>query len=254
MALHEVLADCAKLVRGHGHFMSDLGRQYEKASDPPAVVLERAFRFAAESLEAMSLLLKRGQFGLQAAMICRGFYEISTRLLWATREKHGWRRLQIHWAKEDARFLKPIKDVPRFQEAVATELAELDGVVKQEDEDGKPLSNAPGMWETIQAIDEMDRRDEVHVVSSDFPLKEYVIAWTSLCRAVHAHPSWLDRMRCEEAFDRQVVQAAVLAARNLLRAFCHCLPVEHMKEQLDLVEAEVVKLWSGVSPLSERPE
>jgi len=109
MALHEVLADCAKLVRGYEQWLSELCEQHGVGSDFRALALKSAFRFGPRSLEAMSLLLERGHFGL-------------------------------------------------------------------------------------------------------------------------------------------------LAARNLLRAFCHCLPVEHMKEQLDLVEAEVVKLWSGVSPLSERPE
>ena len=243
MALDRVLADCAELVRGYEHWLSELCEQHGVASDFPALALNSAFRFGPQSLEAMSLLFERRHFGWQAAMICRGLYEISTRLLWASREDNGWRRLQVHWAKEEVRFLKPMKEVPRFREAIGLELAELNGVIQQEDTDGKALTGAPVMWDTIQAIDEMDRREKVQVVSSDFCFKEYVLAWKSLCLAVHAHPNWIERMHREEAFDKQVVRAAVLGVRNLLRAFCHCFPDAHMREQLGLVESEVAKLW-----------
>jgi len=254
MCFDGVLGDCAKMVREYEQFFSELSRKCEVACDLCAVAMESAFCFGAESLDAMRLLFRGGDFGLQAAMICRGFYELSTRLLWASREKHGWQRLQIYWAEEDRRFLKPLKNVEIFRKNVEAQLKELERVINQDDERGERLVRAPSVWETIQDIKNMDAQDDVDFTDSEFHRQEHVIAWKSLCRAVHAHPSWIHGMRREVKFDQQVVQAAVLGTRNLLRAFCHELHEDHAEKELPVVERRIAELWGRLKSLAEDPD
>ena len=85
----------------------DLLDQYEKPlreslegggqmEEPPAVMLLRGFAFGRATLKAMVAVADGGDeaCGVCLPTLCRPFYELAVKVLWASREPDGWERIQ----------------------------------------------------------------------------------------------------------------------------------------------------------------
>jgi hypothetical protein len=67
------------------------------------LLLARSLRHGANTATAAGVLLASG-LPTQAFAVTRGFVELSTRILWASREPQGWKRLLSYHAREHAKW------------------------------------------------------------------------------------------------------------------------------------------------------
>jgi len=186
-----VLDDCAALLE-----------EYSKAFLPPDSDRGAAVAFAdhilrlardhgLRTIRGMNLLLRedKGNIVLACALL-RPFYELSVRLLWASREPDGWRRLEFYFANEIRKWAKGCQDSPSAGLSMlgASLLQEYrkDEVKKWRDASGKAIRPAPAIDQILNGIEGHDAPTD-RTGGKNSGRLIYTGFYRTICRASHAH-------------------------------------------------------------------
>ncbi len=183
-----------------------------QTQEPPAIMLLRAFAFGRITLNGMLAVVEwDGDCGACAATLCRPFYKLATRLLWASREPDGWHRLVVMWARQSRAW---------SQDAVKhSDLGPLPQLILDRANDtldraaADDLEGAPNMQRTLTDIESRDRDDGVR---GEWAGYQYTGLWRSMSMSVHSQMSII--VRASDTLRELGTGTAVVATFALLRA------------------------------------
>ncbi len=188
----------------------------EQLEDPPAVMLLRGFAFGGATLKAMIAVADQDdECGVCMPTLCRPFYELAVRVLWASRDPDGWQRLQKHCANEDRKWARRAVNLRSWAEYARRVLDNAESVLDRTDDDGNPYSNPPPMDQTLQQVEKRDIDCGLKTEEGSARF-EYANLWQMMCGTAHAH---LVRIaHSPEAHTLIAVNGAAVATFALLRA------------------------------------
>ncbi len=189
-----------------------------QTEDPPAVMLLRAFAFGRATLKAMIAVADQGdqECGVCLPTLCRPFYELTVRVLWASRQPDGWQRLQAYCANEDKKWAKRAVEIPSWAEYAQPVLDNAKSVLDRTDAKGKCYRLAPDMAETLQQVEQHDIDCGIKSGGKGSALFEYANLWQMMCGTAHAHVVRI--ARSPEAHTLIALSGAVVATFAMLRA------------------------------------
>ena len=249
MTMIERLEACWQLVNDYRVLLKGALEAGGQTQDPPAQMLFRACAHADATLRAMSLLLPK-ELGTQAAALCRGFYELAVRVLWASREPDGWARLEaeeVQKVRKEVGHLEELPDsvaprveVVRLRNAV---LKAADDSCKRADKADKPYKRSPRIQDMLRSIDKQDAANSEKQGRCNLHQAQYGLVYGLLCRSVHARISALTNDTAD-ARARHATPVAILATLGLLRAICYVAP-EGAEEEIEKIRAQIAPLLEG---------
>ena len=187
------------------------------------------------TVEAMIVLAERNdEYGVCAPTLCRPFYELATRLLWAARAPDGWQRLLVSWFKQNLKWADRLVGLPMpitVQTAEQLRDQAREGLSRK-DQGGNAYKAAPDMWETLRQIEQEDVRDGVLQEGQKIAERRYAQAWIMLCRPAHGHVGAID---IPPGLHLPPTAAAASAATFALLSAAF---YEHIRPTKDAAEAE----------------
>lgn len=219
----------------------------KQLDDQPAVMLTRAFDFGRTSLRAMVVLTNQdAAFGVCLPTLCRPFYELASRLLWASREPNGWHRLAVVWMTERRIWAREAAKMPPTSDHASKILGDAERWLTVHDPDGALYKRRPSMESALRDVEKRDIEDgikEDRTEGSDAAF-QYTNAWRSMCRTAHAHISSI--ASSPGGHSRVAVTAAIIATFDLLRAVAVITaPQGERRERIESLVALVVKILEG---------
>lgn len=210
------LRSCIDLLDLYEKPLRDSLEDGGQTQDPPAVMLLRGFAFGRATLKAMIAVADQDdECGVCMPTLCRPFYELAVRVLWASRDPDGWQRLQKHCANEDRKWAKRAVDLPSWAEYARRVLDNAESVLDRTDGDGNPYSNPPPMDQTLEQVEHRDIACGIKTEEGSARF-EYANLWQMMCGTAHAH--LVQIARPPEAHTRIAVSGAAVATFALLRA------------------------------------
>ena len=208
----------------------------DQENDPPALMLQRGFKFAQSTLCAVALLAQArdGEYGLQACTLSRPLFEIAARLLWATRADDGWERLQYYWADEDRKWAQGMRNHS------SSNVQHLDNLLNNRREilnrhNEQNVQSPPNIEQTLQEIEQHDIADELVAGGKKLGKLHYDMIYRSLCRPAHGHISALGVADAQGlwSYSRYGI---ILGSGWVIEAICHVGPENPRAEIEKLVE------------------
>ena len=186
----------------------------------PAVMLRRACDLAQKTLKAVKMHLLAGHGAFLACTLCRPFYEIAFKLLWAARQEHGWDRLSIWLANEDKKWAQDAFGIPEFSGHAKQISEHRDQVLHLTDGQGQVLREPPNLKKMLYEIEDCDIKSGLRRGGGKQAVFEYVGIYRILCRPAHAHLGAAVNLSTE-AFLPVVIFACGNATFALVRAMIH---------------------------------
>ena len=218
---------------------------------PPAIMLTHAVKYGQSSLKVIAGLLEASETVFHAGTLCRPFYELSLRLLWAAREPNGWERLQAYWAREDKRFAERVLDYdPQCADAQQTR-AKAETSLERRDENGKPFSPAPDVRSMLLQTEKRDLEQDIKETGTRFGHWQYAYIYLYLSRHVHAHLTGIDNPNPDMVLNIATL-VAIQGTFLLLQALCHFAvdDIDRLKSVIQSIEGPVCELLEGCDELS----
>lgn len=218
-----ILDDCAALLEKHSTAFPRPESVGDKPAEPALHMLWLGMVHALRTIRGMTRLLREDDGNVVlACTLLRSFYEVSARLLWASREPDGWRRLQMYFAKEIQTWANDCRGSPNPDIAkLANELLQSqEGVEQWKSPSGDDLQRAPRMKEILEGIESHDRQKGPPSSHGNSGQRMYAILYRILCRASHAHIEALTG-EFDEMYSYHAGVGACCAAANLLAAFIY---------------------------------
>jgi len=224
------LKDCQGILAEYQGALREGLRLSEQEDDVPAVMLQRAFDFGVRTISAALVLMQDGdRHSVFVSIVCRPFYELSTRLLWATRAPGGWQRLQAYWASEDMKWAREAETMPPLDAHARAVGAARQEVLARTDPGGEVYSPAPVVQQLLQEIQAHDLAEGIQDRGSDAAAFNYANVYRILCRGAHAHMAAIAPEK-PEAVVLHAATAVVLATWMLVQAFLHVAAADPKKE------------------------
>ena len=149
-------------------------------------MLLAGFHLGCETTAAVKVLLASGDEMLHPAIsCCRPFFELSLRLLWASRVKYGWDRLHEWFVREEIKWANLVIPIPELADVAKEILRTTHSVEGQKAENGTVIKAAPGFEQTLKDVEHCNNDDGIQ---SDFqPGFEYNFVYRKLCQYAHGH-------------------------------------------------------------------
>lgn len=122
-----------------------------------------------------------GNFVL-ACTLLRPFYELSVRLLWASRATDGWRRLYACYAKEDERWARNSLGIPVIASLAQEVLTRSQEVLAWNDAAGNPIKPAPNIHDILVEIETHNTQDGLSSGQGRLGQQHYRIIYQSTLR------------------------------------------------------------------------
>jgi hypothetical protein len=179
---------------------------------------------ALRTIRGMSRLLQADDGNVVlACTLLRSFYELSARLLWASREPDGWRRLQMYFAREITKWANDCRGSPNpgIAKLANGMLQSQNGIAQWKDPLGNDLKAAPGIQQILEGIESHDSQKGSPSARGNSGQRMYAVLYRILCRASHAHIEPLTGV-FDEMYAYYAGIGACSAAANLLAAFIYC--------------------------------
>lgn len=224
------LKDCQGILAEYQGALREGLRLSKQEDDAPAVMLQRAFDFGVRTISAALVLLQDGnRHSVFVSIACRPFYELSTRLLWATRAAGGWQRLQAYWASEDMKWAREAEAMPLLDVHARAVGADRQEVLARTDLGGEVYAPVPGMRQLLQEIQAHDLAQGIQDRGSDAADFNYANVYRILCRGAHAHMAAIAPEKPEAVVWHAATSTAV-ATWSLAQAFLHVAAADPKKE------------------------
>ena len=250
------LRGCKRILDQYEKELRALLDSTKETAEPQAVCFWRTFAFGRTTMSAMIVLREDNEdYAICTSTLCRPFFEIANRLLWATCVPDGWERLMAYWAKEDRKWANGLVEVKSLVAEAKRFRNQADAVLSRKRADGSAYDPAPGFETILLGIAAAETRDGV-LDGHSTPLgkKLYAEVYRSLCRPSHAHISSM--ADSPETHERIAVGGAQVATLALLRAAIRfvVLPVDVKKtiEEMvgDFLSAVGASVEKGAQPKS----
>lgn len=237
---------CIALVHDyHERFVSAV-KAGRLSDEPPAIALDRAMRFGERAICTVKLLLETSESAILASILCRSYYELSVRLLWASREPGGWHRLIAYYANEELKWAREAESFPGTAGHAKIIRAEKEKILDRTDADGNPYEPAPNIAQTLRDVAKHTQRDGD--VDDLDPQYEYTNVYRALCRNSHAHLIAIgDRVPPHVHLRTSVISIAI-ATLALLRAVCYC-GSDDEESQISSIRERIKRVLIGCSDL-----
>ena len=186
------LDDCAVLLDDYSKTFPRPGGGGGAAVDFADQTLWLAKDHGLRTIRGMNRLLRDGEENaVSDAVLLRPFYELSVRLLWASREVEGWQRLEFYFANESRKWENACKNsrdarLVKLGGDLLQRRQEREGK-KWRDASGNAIKPAPSNME--QVINEVTKHDP----SNGLAIKEnagrviYTVFYRVICGPSHGH-------------------------------------------------------------------
>jgi hypothetical protein len=186
--------------------------------EPQAEMLLQCFQFGITTLRAMQSLLGQGDdLVVCLPTICRPFYELSTRILWATRGEGRWQQLQASLADETRKWAQEAINFPEWAPFAQDSLTRCQKVLERDCGTGVPVRLAPGLEQTLREIEDQDRAQQLHEEQEAGGYQfYYTMIWRRMCGPAHGH--LLEITQSPSAHRAVGMMAACCATLACLRA------------------------------------
>jgi len=210
---------CDAMLEQYWHSMNQAFRNGAQETEAPAIMFRRGVEFARSTIRACIALLELGEENsIFVCTLCRAFYEVSVRLLWAARTKHGWERLQAYWANEDRRWAEEARLIPQTKQIAESTLRDSQSLLERKDAGGQRIEPAPPIQQLLRDIVEQNVAGGVREESKDAADFDYTNVYRFLCNAAHGHIISIGR---PAQFLRHARYAITMATWCLLQACVH---------------------------------
>lgn len=224
--------------------MSDWLGKNEQSSGPEGIMLQRGFKFGQGTIGAIEILLEQSdQHAVFTSILCRPYYEMAARLLWASLAPNGWLRLGKYYAEEDAKVSRAIEGVPQtpaLAEHAQKVLADSEKILGQIREMHGEVPTAPSIEQTFREIEQNDsERDRNRTVESFAPFA-YNCVYRILSRPIHGHTSAIGWASpgASLPYARLV---PLMATRDLVKALLF-VAAEEPKKEIESLEKRIIKI------------
>lgn len=183
---------------------------WQKLQEPVRLMLERGLDFGEDTLQAIMSHLA-DDYVPQAQILTRAFFELGARLLWASRTKDGWRRLQATVAQDDLDWAKKAQDFPEL--APEAKLKVSSAEIKSRTGEARKLPDVRQMLENIDALD----AENGLKVGDRFGTFLYLAVYGVFSGPTHGHMIAIKRQRATDQ-SKKITAAAVHACAMTVRA------------------------------------
>jgi len=210
-----------------------------QAEDVPALMIKYAFLFGQNTIDAIQILIEGHNNSIFLCTLCRPYYELSIRILWAAREAYGWQRLQAYLSTQDMRWAEEAIGMPEIAVHAEKILAASREVLSRKDPNDKPYTPAPGIQQMLKDIEDCDVSQGIREKGGNVAAYEYTNIYRVICRPAHAH---MQAISLEPtSFLNPTVFATGIATFSLLRSVLYTSP-ENLSKQVKDIELQVVDI------------
>lgn len=240
------LRSCVQLLNTFEKRIIESLKDGEQADDPQAVMICRGLAFGRTTLETMIGVAQLGeQHWVCLSTLCRPLFEVASKLLWASRKKHGWHRLQsdsarpvLTWARE-AKVFDTLKEYASSMEARMTE------ILSRTDSVGARFVRLPNMKQILEDIEKDDRRSGFGDTDTKSAAFQYTNLYRKMCFPVHGH---IVAIAGDPSSHLTIsVKAAVVGTFSLLRlvAVVGSPDLEALKKAVATIGEKIVAILKG---------
>lgn len=239
----ERIENCRSILDARWKAVHDTIEKEGQANEPPGIMLERGVIFARNSLFSVARLIDDPKSVFQAGTICRSYFELAVRLLWASRQPNGWHSLQAYWAQENKRFSKHALDYdPKDKRALDTQ-KRAEEVLSRRDGKGRPYSPSPNIRVAIMQIGKTNVSQGTGGFDERSAKWQYAYLYVVLSRHVHAHMTGIHVPDPDMVLNIATL-TAIYATFLLLQAIIHV-----SGNDLDDIRSEIQILNDEIAPL-----
>ena len=220
-----------------------------QADDPRAQMIPGGFQFGLVTTEAVKVLLAtHDSFAPHAATVCRAFYELSIRLLWAVRAANGWRRLQVYYATEDIKWAKQAQGIAPTASLAAEVLRTRQEVLDRTLSDGSRPTVSPSLEVMLKDIEDHDIAMGLRCAGGQAASVDYAYVYRMLCRPAHGHMSVVLSDK-PEGLMLHATTVPLTAALSMVQTSCHAVERDPKRE----IEAVVQRALRILTPPPASP-
>ncbi len=218
------------------------------SDDLPALILRIKVDLGRGATAALQVLLQRQDTAIWADVVCRAYYELAARLLWASRAGNGWERLQAYWAEGIRKQDQGTVAIPSFAKLAKDRLRAMKELLGRRDASGNPILPAPPVEQMLRDIDKDDVRDGLIAHDKRSAEYHYNVIYRSLSQTAHGNLPVITSQP-PEANPGAVMAVGVYAAGMLARAILHTYSSRAAQaSDVDALSAELQAILKAGSP------
>lgn len=196
--------------------MAEARAQGARIEPPVGLMLERGLDFTCDTLKAIREQYARSRIP-QSEILLRALFEVSVSLLWASRERDGWKRLQADAAITDRTWAEKARSHPDHAATAKAVLA--DPIRAACAKNGKAL---PNMRQMLQAISDRDQAAAVSgQANTDLGDYLYYAIYGLLSRTTHGHLVAIKRQIAVQTKTAYLRTGVVICVLFTIRAVYH---------------------------------
>ena len=231
MKYTEQLGECVSFL---DTFAEDL-HETESSDEAEIWLLQRAFFFGLSCLKSIDTIGDSGPDNYVCApLIARPFFELATRLFWASSAEKGWLRMRLYWAREGEKYNRAV-----VQHGWGGGVREKDRLRKLErilsDARSDPGSPEPPPSIEVMLIENMNKMAESVEMGpdpDDVGRNKYISYYRDLSYCVHGH---IIEISGDQAYRLALSILAVIdATRSLCLATIYTLPESNKNPHSDV--------------------
>ncbi len=240
--------DLTHLLAEHeSHFLHAIAKGKQE-DDVPALMLKYALQFGQRTIESIEILMNASVETIFPCALSRAYYELAIRLLWASRERHGWEQLQTYFYNEDKKWSQEAVEMPEIASHAQQVLQSSKEVLGRQYANGETYKVAPSLEQMLREIEDCDISQGIRQKDCRAAAYEYTNIYRIICRPAHAHIQAISAPG--DSFFGPIVFAIGLATFSLLRAVRYVGASDPGKE----IKAIELKIVDTLKRLLERGE
>ncbi|MGD0517673.1 MAG: DUF5677 domain-containing protein [Thermoguttaceae bacterium] len=234
---YKILDDCADLMEKYSSTFPKPADMIGKSKHTAIITLWLAMKHGLRIIHSMSHLLQEDDNNaVLSCILLRSYYELSIRLLWASRETDGWLRLYASDIQQKKKWAAEAKlsQNPDMVKIANDELQWIKNIENQRDSHGKPIESVPKNDEILKYIDQHEKKYNPLSSQGNSGQLHYTFLYRTLCRASHANIEALTG-EVNKMYISQAYIGGMVATVNLLTAFMHTTsqsPYDDIKNML----------------------
>lgn len=211
----------------------------EQNDDPPAIMLTRCIAFGRNTLTGMLSLIEGDSCSwVCLPSICRPYFELSNKLLWASRRTDGWLRLQVDAADQELKLVRDLTALPSFAILAETKSSKLSRFIESTRSEG--AQQLPAFNLILDEIEKRDRDCGLTDGSDRNALFQYACLYRIMSGTVHGNVVSIAKQ--PEYHLTIGVNAAIMGTFAALRATCviFCESDSHRKSSVEQIAEKVM--------------